>query len=528
MANIDHAALSLIPQPISCKPGEGGFHLTSETVIVADVHTHSLGLLLSQTLAPALGFALPVTNASPDNGPLVRLSIDPALVGVADEGYTLSASTEQVTIQGRTPSGVFYGIQTLRQLLPPAIFSPVPVSIAWLIPAVTIADAPRFAWRGCMLDTARHFIPVSEIMRFIDLLALHKLDVLHLHLVDDQGWRVEIKRYPKLTEIGAWRAETVVGHSRDPQGYDGTLHGGFYTQAELQDIVAYAAQRSITIVPEIEIPGHAQAAIASYPALGVTGESIAVGTSWGIFPYLYNPSEQTLQFLKNVMDEIMAIFPSHYIHIGGDEAIKDQWRASTQVQTRIKDLGLTDEDALQSWFIAEIGTYLAQHGRGIIGWDEILEGGIPPNATVMSWRGTTGGIAAARADHDVIMAPNTYVYFDYYQSTATTEPLAANAFTPLAKVYGYDPTPSELTDQQAHHILGVECALWSEYIPTTAQLEYMAFPRVTALAEVAWSPQAHRDYPHFLQRLVVFEDRLREMGVNFRQQHDDNPYIPLQ
>jgi hexosaminidase len=256
----------------------------------------------------------------------------------------------------------------------------------------------------------------------------------------------------------------------------------------------------------------------------VTGESVAVGTSWGIFPYLYNPTAQTLQFLKDVLDEVMAIFPSHYIHIGGDEAIKDQWRASAQVQARIKDLGLTDEDALQSWFIAQIGAYLAQHGRGIIGWDEIVEGGIPPNATVMSWRGTTGGIAAARAGHDVIMAPNTYVYFDYYQSTATTEPLAANAFTPLANVYGYDPAPSELTDEQAHHILGVECALWSEYIPTTAQLEYMAFPRVTALAEVAWSPQVHRDYPHFLRRLVVFEDRLQAMGVNFRQQHDDDSY----
>jgi hexosaminidase len=514
--SIDHPQLSVLPQPEHITYNEGSFSLTRETVIATDQQTHALGLLLAEYLAPALGFTLEVQMDEPAKGPAIVLSINTELTRLGKEGYILTSTPERATISGLAPAGVFYGTQTLRQLLPVEIFSSTPVNRTWEIPAVAIEDAPRFPWRGAMLDPSRHFFPKQEILKMIDLLALHKMNILHLHLTDDQGWRIEIKKYPRLTEVGSQRKETIIGHAFNPQGYDGTPHGGFYRQDELREIVAYAAARSITVVPEIDMPGHAQAAVAAYPELGVTGEQVEVATIWGIHPYLYSPTEATLNVLRDVLTEVLEIFPSPYIHLGGDEAIKNQWEASPQVQERIKELGLKDEHELQSWFLTQMGNFLTQQGRLLIGWDEILEGGLPEGAAVMSWRGTEGGIAAAQAEHDVVMAPQSHVYFDHYQSNDPTEPLAIGGYTPLDKVYGFDPIPAELTPEQAKYVMGTQGTLWSEYILTTDHLEYMAFPRLIALAEVAWTAPEHRDFADFRQRLAQHEARLTNLNVSFR------------
>jgi hexosaminidase len=515
-ATFEHPELSILPQPVSIVRDEGYFQLTQDTVIVTDHETQAIGTQLANALAPALGF-LPrvLTDEHPDL-PTISLGIDPELTRLGQEGYALKVTEGQVTLRAAYPVGVFYASQTLKQLLPVEIFSATPAEQTWNIPAVSIEDFPRFSWRGCMLDSARHFIPKYEVIKLIDVLALHKLNVLHLHLTDDQGWRIEIKKYPRLTEVGAYRKETVVGHARRPQGYDGTPHGGFYSQDDLHEIVAYAADRFITVVPEIDIPGHAQSVVASYPELGVLKAPVEVATTWGIHPYLYNPTEEVFQFLKDVLTEVMAIFPSPFIHIGGDEAIKDQWKGSQQVQAVIKELGLKDEDELQSWFLSQIGTFLAQNNRRLLGWDEILEGGLPSGATVMSWRGIEGGIVAAQAGHDVVMTPTTHVYLDYYQSNDPAEPLAIGGYLPVDKVYAFDPIPAVLTPEQAQHILGAQCNLWCEYVPTTKHLEYMLFPRAIALSEVVWTPGERLDFSDFRGRLEVHEARLASLNVNFR------------
>jgi len=512
----NHSQLAILPQPKSIHAGEGSFTLTRETVIRADQQTRAIGLLLAESLAPALGFTLEILNGTSANQSEIVLGLSPDAAHVGSEGYILSSSPEQIKILASTSAGVFYGTQTLRQLLPGEIFSRTPVTRTWEVQAVTIEDSPRFAWRGLMLDSARHFIPKAEVLKMIDLLALHKMNVLHMHLTDDQGWRIEIKKYPKLTEIGSRRAETVVGHAWHPEGYDGTPHAGFYSQDELREIVAYAAARFITVIPEIDMPGHAQAAIAAYPELGVTGEQVAVATTWGIHPYLYSPTEATLSVLRDILTEVLDIFPSPYIHLGGDEAIKNQWEESSEVQARIKELGLQDEHELQSWFLTQMGKFLTQQGRLVIGWDEILEGGLPEGAAVMSWRGVGGGITAAQAHHDVVMAPTMYVYFDYYQTNDPAETLAIGGYTPLDKTYSFDPIPEELTAEQARYVKGTEGTLWSEYIPTTDRLEYMAFPRVIALSEVAWSTPEQRDFASFRQRLAHHEARLTHLNVSFR------------
>ncbi len=509
-------SFSILPRPRSITFGTGSFPLTCDTAIVSNAQTREVGELLAGALSPALGFSLPMLpEASPASGALV-LDTDPGLVDLGTEGYRLGVTPQQVTISGSTATGVFYGTQTLRQLLPAEIFSPTPVRRIWDIAAVVIEDAPRFPWRGFMLDTSRHFFPKEQVRKVIDLLALHKLNRLHLHLTDDQGWRVEIRKYPKLTSVGAWRKETLIGPARNPQGYDGTPYGGFYTQDDLRELVAYAAARQITIVPEIDMPGHAQAAIAAYPELGVTGGQVDVGSGWGIVPYLFAPTERVVSFLREVLAEVMEIFPGPYFHIGGDEAIKDQWKTSPQVQARIQELGLQDEEALQHWFISQMGAFLTQHDRRLIGWDEMLEGGIPDGTIVMSWRGMEGGIAAARAHHDVIMAPTTHCYFDYYQSSEPGEPLAIGGYLPLETVYAFEPVPAALSGEEATHILGTQAALGSEDLSTLDRLEYMAFPRTIALAEVAWTAQEHRDFTDFVQRLGVHETRFTRLHVNFR------------
>ncbi len=510
-------AISLIPQPVRLERQRGAFSLRADTAIVADSALTPAARFLADSLAPATGFSLPVSEPAADRPNTIRLELDSSLERLGGEGYRLEVAPEQVRIRAPQALGAFYAVQTLRQLLPPAIYSQQRrPGVSWTLPCVRIEDRPRFAWRGALIDVARHFMPKETILKFIDLLALHKMNSLQLHLTDDQGWRIEIKRYPKLTQIGSIRKETRLGHERDARGFDGKPHGGYYSQAEIREIVEYARRRHVRLVPEIEMPGHAQAAIASYPELGNTREKLEVSTRWGVHTNIFNVNESTIEFLQNVLAEVLELFPGEFIHIGGDEVPTDQWKSSPQAQALMRKLGFKREIELHGWFIGRMNEFLTSRGRRLVGWDEILEGGAPAGAVVMSWRGTKGGIAAVRAGHDVVMAPNSYTYFDYYQSRDPGEPLAIGGFLPLDKVYEFDPVPAELTPEEAGRILGAQGQLWTEYISTPRQLEYMAFPRLTALAEVVWTPQAQRDWPGFLARLRPHLARLEELQVNFR------------
>lgn len=509
--------ISIIPRPVRVERLEGSFLLRPDTALTTDKATAPIAALLAGWLAPATGFGLKpaISTDVTDNG--ITLRLDPSLHRLGGEGYLLEVTPQRVVIRGATEAGVFYGVQSLRQLLPPAIFAPALQSgIEWQIPAVTIEDFPRFRWRGAHLDVSRHFMPTWFVRKYIDLLAMHKLNTFHWHLTDDQGWRVEIKKYPRLTEIGSLRTETRIGHELQRRGFDKLPHGGYYTQAEIREIVAYAKQHFVTIVPEIEMPGHAQAAIAAYPELGNTGLNLDVWTSFGINPNIFNPSENTILFLQDVLTEVLDLFPGAFIHVGGDEAIKDQWKSSALAQARIQELGLQNEDELQSYFIRRMEQFLSSKGRRLIGWDEILEGGLPPGAAVMSWRGVAGGITAARAGHDVVMAPTTHTYFDYYQSQEAGEPLAIGGFLPLETVYGFEPIPPELTMDEARRVLGAQGQIWTEYMKGPGNVEYMAFPRLLALAEVVWTPAERKNFDGFLGRLAAEQERLMHLDVNFR------------
>lgn len=442
----------------------------------------------------------------------------------ADDSYQLDITSRGATLSARSDAGLYYASVSLWQLISadapkvaPAVEGRAPVAAPPAAPAhielpgLRIQDAPRFQWRGLMLDVARHFAPVEDVKALIDQMALHKLNVLHLHLSDDQGWRLEIKRYPDLTRVGAWRT---------PPGGEPARYGGFYTQAQMRDVVAYAAQRFITVVPEFDMPGHAQAAVAAYPQFGVDigdgpgqNKRPAVSVDWGVNPYLFNVDDGTMRFLREVFDEVMAVFPSTFIHVGGDEAIKDQWKASPAVQQRMKALGLKTEEQLQSWFIDSLGDYFASKGRRLIGWDEILEGGLPDSASVMSWRGIDGAVAAARKGHDVVLAPAGWLYLDNLQSSRADEPEGRLATLPIEKVYGFEPVPSDLDESRAHHVLGLEAPLWTEYMPSRRHAEHAIFPRIAALAEVAWSPKAARDWSRFLPRLAAQQQRYWRHGV---------------
>lgn len=427
------------------------------------------------------------------------------------EAYSLSIDSERVYARASAPPGLFYAFQSLKQLLPDSSTN------APGLPALEINDAPRFGWRGMHLDVCRHFFPPEFVKQYIDYLAAVKMNRFHWHLTDDQGWRIEIKAYPKLTEIGSWRKETVIGHARNrPAKFDGQKHGGFYTQEDVKEIVKYAQDRFITIIPEIEMPGHAQAAIASYPFLGCTDDSVEVWTTWGVSPYIFNTEDTTFAFLKTVLDEVMTLFPGKYIHIGGDEAVKDQWKNSPRIQAQMKELDLNDEHEMQSYFIQRIEKFVNAKGRIIIGWDEILEGGLAPNAVVMSWRGTKGGIAASKAGHYVVMSPGTHCYFDHYQSENTeNEPLAIGGFTDVEKVYSFEPVPPELSESESKYILGAQANVWTEYIATPEHAEYMIFPRMLALSEVLWSPQEKRNYEDFLKRLKAYRPILDRKEINY-------------
>jgi hexosaminidase len=514
LLQLAQVSFPIVPAPVHLVPGVGSFAVSRQTVVAvsdpASAELRGLRDLLATILTKAFGVEVRVVDTAVRTAqPGTILLVLDAAAATGAEGYRLEVTSDGVTLRASKPAGLFYGIQTLAQIPPAGASAPG-------IPAVRIEDAPRFPYRGMHLDVGRHLFPVEFIKRYIDLMALYKMNTFHWHLTDDQGWRIAIAKYPRLTTVGAWRKETILQKNFDPYVGDGIPYGGFYTQDEVRDIVAYARQRYVTVIPEIEMPGHSKAALAAYPDLACTPGPFEVSTVWGVDPDIYCPSERTFQFLEDVLTEVMALFPGQYIHIGGDEAPKDRWRASPVAQQVIKREHLKDESELQSWFIRRIEQFLIDHGRRLIGWDEILEGGLAPEAIVMSWRGMDGGIAAARQGHDVIMTPGSHVYFDHYQGDPAYEPLAIGGYTPLDKVYGFEPVPDSLTPAEATHVLGAQGNVWTEYIATPEYVEYMAVPRMLALAEVVWSPRDRRDWNDFVTRLPAQLHRLDALAVRYR------------
>ncbi|MFF9215776.1 beta-N-acetylhexosaminidase [Streptomyces viridosporus] len=527
----------LIPAPRSLVAGSGEVRLTAHSRLHAAAGTEGVGRWLRTVLWQATGLPLHEGREFDDTeGDGIGLVIDP---GLAPEEYRLVSDWSGVLVEGGSAAGVFWGAQTLRQLLGPDAYRRAPLGRdrTWAVPHVRIEDAPRFRWRGLMLDVARHFMPKEGVLRQIDLMAAHKLNVLHLHLTDDQGWRIEIRRYPRLTEVGAWRARTKIGHRASPLWED-KPHGGYYTQDDIREIVAYAAERHIGVVPEIDVPGHSQAAIAAYPELGNTDvvdtASLTVWDTWGINPNVLAPTDETLRFYEGVLEEVLELFPadtgasspavpstpfSGFVHLGGDECPKDQWRASATAQRRIGELGLKDEDALQAWFIGHFADWLAARGRRLIGWDEILEGGLAPGAAVSSWRGYAGGIAAARAGHDVVMCPEQQVYLDHRQDAGPDEPVPIGYVRTLEDVYRFEPVPPELTAEEAGRVLGTQANVWTEVMEDQGRVDYQVFPRLAAFAEVAWSSlpaPAERDVADFERRMTAHYRRLDALGVAYR------------
>ncbi|WP_267245255.1 beta-N-acetylhexosaminidase [Streptomyces sp. PR69] len=508
------------------------FPVNARTALAAAPGTDRTARWLRGVLGGALALELP--PGTPGAADTVTLRLDP---GLPPEGYRLTVA-EGVEIAGGDPAGVFWGAQTLRQLLGPDAFRRAPLrpDAHRAIPHQTIEDAPRFSWRGLMLDVARHFMPKDGVMRYLDLLAAHKLNVLHLHLTDDQGWRIEITRHPELTRTGAWRARTQWGH-RASELWDPAPHGGYYTQDDIREIVAYAAERHIRVVPEIDIPGHSQAAIAAYPELGNTDvidtTSLAVWDTWGVSPNVLAPTDTVLRFYEDVFEEVLGLFPadvSPFVHIGGDECPKDQWKASPTAQARIRELGLADEDGLQSWFIRHFDRWLAARGRRLIGWDEILEGGLAPGAAVSSWRGYRGGIEAARAGHDVVICPEQQVYLDHRQAEGPEEPMPIGYVRTLEDVYRFEPVPPELRELPgaARHVLGAQANVWTEVMQDRSRVDYQVFPRLAAFAEVVWCSAlpdpVERDFAEFERRMAAHHARLDALGVDYRPRGGPLPW----
>ncbi len=521
---MDDSRLNIIPKPWKTKISKGTFRFEKKTRIKVESGNQEalqVAEFFVDLFEKASGYKLEISDAAEVEsitGSILLTSsgIDEEL---GTEGYTFESSPSGVVIKGE-PAGLFYGVQTLLQLLPPHIYNSdsAQTEVNWEIPAANIKDKPRFQWRGMHLDVCRHMFPVDFIKKYIDYIAMHKMNILHLHLTDDQGWRIEIKKHPRLTEIGAYRDGTVVGHIGKPHVTDGVRYGGFYMQDEIRDIVSYAKNRFITIVPEIEMPGHSVAALTAYPHLSCTGGPFKVRQVWGIEDDIYCAGKNSVfSFLQDVLTEVLELFPSKYIHIGGDEAPKDRWENCLRCQQRIKNEGLKDEHELQIYFIKRIEKFLNSKGRQMIGWDEILEGGLAPNAAVMSWRGIEGGIAAAQQNHDVVMSPTSFCYFDYYQSDESTEPLAIGGFLPMEKVYEFEPIPGGLSPEQAKHILGAQGNVWTEYIKTPDMVEYMALPRMCALSEVVWSVKNQRNLKSFLNRMNFHYERMDELGINYFQ-----------
>ncbi|MER8044224.1 beta-N-acetylhexosaminidase [Streptomyces sp. NPDC094032] len=538
--------LDLIPEPLRTErraeaPGDAALdertRLDERTTVDAGPGTHDTARWLRATLGAATG--LPLADGAGPHAIRLRISADVERE-YGPEGYRLSiggsGAASAVVIEGGGPAGLFWGAQTLRQLLGPEAHRRARVAPAgheWALPVVTVADAPRFRWRGLMLDVARHFMPKDDVLRQLDLMAAHKLNVLHLHLTDDQGWRIEIKRHPRLTETGSWRARSKWGHRASPL-WNETPHGGFYTQDDIREIVAYAAARHISVVPEIDVPGHSQAAIAAYPELGNTDvidtTTLSVWDTWGVTPNVLAPTDNVLRFYEGVFEEVLDLFPaevSPFVHIGGDECPKEQWKASAAAQARIKELGVGDEDGLQSWFVRHFDRWLADRGRRLIGWDEILEGGLAPGAAVSSWRGYAGGITAAEAGHDVVMCPEQQVYLDHRQAPGEDEPMPIGYVRTLADVYRFEPVPPGLAPEAAAHILGTQANVWTEVMENRARVDYQTYPRLAAFAEVAWSrlpaPEA-RDHADFERRMTAHYRRLDALGVDYRPPAGPRPW----
>ncbi|MFD0793688.1 family 20 glycosylhydrolase [Mucilaginibacter litoreus] len=504
----------IIPAPVSLKKNAGEFILSQETKIQADTPDNKAVKFFSSYLADKMAYNKQVAlrNASVSTTTIYLTST--GTENLPAEGYRLTITPKQVTVAGKG-AGLFYGIQTLIQLIPSERAATAK------LPCVQIEDYPRFGYRGMMLDVCRHFFTVEFVKRYIDLMAAYKLNTFHWHLTDDQGWRIEIKKYPKLTSVGSFRKESVIGNYKDrqPLQYDGVPVSGYYTQDQIRDVIKYASERYVTIVPEIEMPGHALAALASYPELSCDpSQKYEVTGKWGVFNNIFCPSEQTFSFLQDVLTEVIDLFPSKYIHIGGDEAPKEVWKRSKYCQDLIKRLKLKDEHGLQSYFVQRMEKFVNSKGRSIIGWDEILEGGLAPNATVMSWRGEQGGIEAAKQHHDVIMTPSSQaLYFDHAQGKINQEPVGIGGNAPIQKTYAYNPTPAALTPDQQKYIKGVQANLWTEYITTENKVEYMILPRMLALSEVAWTPLSNKNFKDFYEtRMPEHLAWLDKEGYNFR------------
>jgi hexosaminidase len=501
---------TILPIPVSQNITGGHFTLNSNTQLVYETDFKQVAEFLKSYLENGSTIKLKATESAHK----ISFVRDKKITN--KEGYELTVSKTGITISASTATGAFYGVQSLRQLIPIQFENGSYEGSEVAIQNIEIKDAPQFKYRGMHLDVGRHFFSVDFIKKYIDMMSMLKMNTFHWHLTEDQGWRIEIKKYPKLNEIAAYRKETLIGHYSDqPQKYDGKEYGGYYTQEQVKDIVKYAGDRQIDVIPEIEMPGHSVAAISAYPELGCTGKQIDVATKWGIFDDIYCTKESTFKFLENVLDEVMELFPSKYIHIGGDEAPKTNWKSCPNCQKLIKKEGLKDEHGLQSYFITRMEKYINSKGKQIIGWDEILEGGLAPNATVMSWRGINGAVTAAKQHHDVILTPGSHCYFDHYQSTNENEPVAIGGFLPLEKVYSFNPIPAELTKEESKYVLGAQGNVWTEYMQTEDKVEYMMFPRIVALSEVVWSKPENKDYESFKSRLIQYQKRLDMLDVNY-------------
>ncbi len=531
----DTASIAVVPRPMSIERGEGRFRLTEKTSILVDRQSGEvadIARLLAERISRSTGFALAVSDAvgATDHRP-IRLKLDDTASALGEEGYTLTVTPDGVTVVAARPAGLFYGMQTLLQLLPPAIWMTTKAEneTAWTIPAVQIEDRPRFRWRSLMLDVSRHFFTKEEIKNCLDLMAQHKLNTFHWHLTDDPGWRIEIKRYPKLTEVGAWRTKDFWLGTEYPADKP---YGGFYTRDDVREILAYAEARYITVLPEIEMPGHSVAALAAYPNLSCAGgaynPNLGEGTPLGVY---CAGNDDTFEFLENVLNEVLDMFPNRLIHIGGDEVAKDNWKKCSKCQARIQQEGLKDEAELQSYFICRIEKFLNAHDRIPVGWDEILEGGLAPNAIVMSWRGMDGGVAAAQLGHDVVMTPHTDCYFNNYQArnfsqARAREPLSFSppydSYLMLDQVYAFEPVPAEIPAEKLKHVLGAGGNLWTEFVRDWTHAQYMIFPRACAMAEVTWSDPKLKNWDDFKTRLSVHLQRLKAQGVDYRQPLPDD------
>lgn len=506
----------ILPRPQQVDKQQGQYVMRGEQTVAfpdSSAGAHTVFRYLSEALRPA---GISLKQVAPEAKASIRWSFSDQL---AEEAYTLTITPEAISIcSSPSAKGLFYGVQSLLQLLPPSAWdTKQKPAESYQLPAMNLTDAPRFAYRGAMMDVGRNFLPKEAVLKMLDLMAFYKLNTFHFHLTDDQGWRIEIKKYPRLTEKGAYRKQTQVGHCDYyfPRRYDGIEKRGFYTQDEIREIVRYAADRFITVIPEIEMPGHSSAALACYPELSCgLGKTYVVRDYYDVFDEVYCPKEHTFRFLEDVLTEVIDLFPSHYIHIGGDECPKKAWKKCSHCQALMKQLNLPDESALQSWFIHRIEKFVNSRGRDIIGWDEILEGGLAPRATVMSWRGEAGGIEAARQQHSVIMTPGEYCYFDFYQENPEEAPLAIGGYVPLDKVYSYNPLPGELTAEEQKYIIGVQANIWGEYIQTPDYFEYMTFPRLIAMSEVQWTQPERKDFASFARRLDREFERLGYRGVN--------------